>query len=375
MTTSVAVDLRRNSIDSIRIFAAAQVAVYHVWTHIGGLPADPWFIRLIACFPGVPIFFFISGFVITAAWNRDPNVATYALARMFRILPAMYFCVLFSAAAIGLLYGSEVRGHAATFMLWIVAQLGLVTSWNPAFLRGFGVGVVNGSLWTIPVEVLFYVAAVAMLWRRRSRAAMSIVLATVAVLSLLANIVAHDWLPLIPGLPSVAAKMATVSPLSFVVWIWMFCIGGLASLWYQRVVPFVVDRFWFCVLALAVVTVAGNMVEIPGLLRTHGNNVGLLNTLALSATLLGFAFKFPDFGHRVLRGNDFSYGLYLFHMPTLNIALALGLAGLPCFAIALIAAMAMATLSWFAIERPMLGLSKRLRRRLAPARSAALSSS
>jgi peptidoglycan/LPS O-acetylase OafA/YrhL len=38
-----------------------------------------------------------------------------------------------------------------------LAQLSIVQFYNPDFLRGYGVGVLNGSLWTISVELQFYV--------------------------------------------------------------------------------------------------------------------------------------------------------------------------------------------------------------------------
>jgi peptidoglycan/LPS O-acetylase OafA/YrhL len=39
---------------------------------------------------------------------------------------------------------------------WIIAQMTFFQFWTPPMLRNWGVGTPNGSLWTIPVELQFY---------------------------------------------------------------------------------------------------------------------------------------------------------------------------------------------------------------------------
>lgn len=39
---------------------------------------------------------------------------------------------------------------------WILAQLTLGQAYNPSSFRDIGVGVINGSLWTLTVEIIFY---------------------------------------------------------------------------------------------------------------------------------------------------------------------------------------------------------------------------
>jgi len=42
------------------------------------------------------------------------------------------------------------------FISWSLAQITFLQFYNPDFLRSFGVGVINGSLWAIPVMLQFY---------------------------------------------------------------------------------------------------------------------------------------------------------------------------------------------------------------------------
>lgn len=73
---------KSNNFDIIRLFAELQVIAVHLIEHFyaGSLP---WFGPLIAIFPGFPFLFFISGFLISAAWNRNPDVKMFALNRIY----------------------------------------------------------------------------------------------------------------------------------------------------------------------------------------------------------------------------------------------------------------------------------------------------
>lgn len=79
---------KSNNFDIIRLFAALQVVIVHLIEHFHA-DSLTWFISLIAIFPGVPIFFFISGFLISAAWERNPDVKVFALNRIYRIFTGL----------------------------------------------------------------------------------------------------------------------------------------------------------------------------------------------------------------------------------------------------------------------------------------------
>ena len=145
-------DARINNFDLIRLFAAAQVVIVHGVDHLGVRGVDR-FIDLISYFPGVPIFFTISGFLISKSWERSPDYKSYFRNRLLRIYPALWVCLFFT---ITIFITSGVRFDFGEFAAWLAAQLTFFQFYNPEFLRTFGVGVMNGSLWTIPVELQFY---------------------------------------------------------------------------------------------------------------------------------------------------------------------------------------------------------------------------
>ena len=70
--------MRPNNFDLIRLLAAIQVVIYHGVEHlkIEGLK-DTWLLFILECFPGVPIFFVLSGFLVSASWERSKSLGQY----------------------------------------------------------------------------------------------------------------------------------------------------------------------------------------------------------------------------------------------------------------------------------------------------------
>ena len=88
----------KNNFDLIRLIAAAEVAVRHTMVHV----APKQFVYplevLFALVPGVPIFFFLSGFLISRSWERSPSASEYFRNRALRLFPALWTCIAFATA-------------------------------------------------------------------------------------------------------------------------------------------------------------------------------------------------------------------------------------------------------------------------------------
>lgn len=164
-TLSDAVNSKKDLFSLFRLIAAFLVLYAHSY-HIYGLGADPLTSHT-GIYTGtfaVYVFFTISGFfIIKSAMER--NIPQYVLARILRIYPALIVC---NVVTIAIIIPISMNLDWYSFILSIEAKEYLKTNSILDTLRFTIAGVfynnpdktINGSLWTLPVEVRAYFIAV-----------------------------------------------------------------------------------------------------------------------------------------------------------------------------------------------------------------------
>lgn len=343
-----------NNFDLIRLFAASQVVLDHSLTHLlpgfeGSLLA-----RVLACIPGVPVFFFVSGFLVSKSWEASASAGQYARNRILRLYPGLITCVLVSLGLVAALgYPGLATASWRDILPWLVAQLTVLQFYNPDFLRGFGTGALNGSLWTISVELQFYVLVPLVYAALRGLAPRQreLVLVALVVVFMALN---RLYIALVPAHgEELALKLLHVS---FVPWFYMFLVGVLVQRHLPAVLRVTEGRFvpWLAAYGLAAALVSG---PLDGRL---GNAVGPVPYLLLVGVVVAAAFSRRELAERLLHRNDVSYGLYIWHMPLINAFLYAGFAGswVAVGAAAALSALA-ASASWLLVERPALRMKRR----------------
>lgn len=345
---NAAAGVRRNNFDLLRLAAAAQVMLVHLGDNL--FHHGNAVVHLLRYFPGVPVFFLISGFLISASWERNSDWRVYARNRFLRIMPGYWAVFLFSLAAIVFGSGIDLVAHLRDLLLWIAAQLVFLPGWNPAFLRGYGTGVVNGSLWTIPVELSFYLAIPPLYWLFARTGRANRILVAAIVLSFGFE---YLILGLAPHLPAMVIKGLALSPFPA---FGMFACGVLAQRNWERLHLLVAGRLWLFAGIYLAVGVPTLLMPGNPIFFGMSHIIGIFNFAALALLVLSAAYTAPDLALRLLHRNDISYGLYLYlyHLPIANVLLAHGLSGSRAYTLAVTGALAAATLSWFAFEKPML---------------------
>lgn len=354
--------LRDNNFDLLRLLAALQVVCMHSTAYLDppSQPATEFLDALLRLFHGVPIFFVISGFLISRAYQRAPSFPGYARNRALRIYPGLWLVVACGLALIGWRgYLTAAPLSDPSFYAWIAGQVSFVQFYNPPFLRDFGVGALNGSLWTISVELQFYVAwpLLALARSRCGPRARSLVLPAVALVSLLIDLgVGPDTRA------SVFTKLLSVSLPKH---LYLFVIGALVQEHFESLRRFFERRFltWLGAYLLAALVLAAMAPAAPERLAWSLERV--VGAFFLVGVTLSFAFSARGLSRRLLGRTDVSYGLYLYHMLAVNLLLEAGGAGKTAVLQVFLLTGSCAWISWRLVERPALRL-KRTSARAAP---------
>lgn len=340
---------RQNNFDLLRLFAASQVLYFHALEHLQlGSATSSAFNRVLSQFPGVPIFFVISGFLITASFLRNRTALLgYARNRVLRIFPALIVCTLFTT---GLL---AYFGYASTnwrMGAWLLGQVTVLPIYNPEFLRGFGVGDPNGALWTIPVEIQFYIFVPLFfgVWFALAGDGLKKLL-TVLAIFIVGSFAIYTWYMAADRTPLVMQ----VFYISLLPHLWMFLFGAVAHVAWSYIRHVLEGKALLWALAYG----AFIALDVASSISWAGP---FAQKVLLALLVLSSAFTLPKLAHIILRRADVSYGLYLYHMPVINTFVELGKTGswLLCVA-AWGVSVCLAVASWFGVERPALQLKRK----------------
>lgn len=354
-----------NNFDLIRLVAACEVAVRHSYVHLVSEEMPAWLEYPLSLVPGVPIFFFLSGYLISRAWERSPSAGDYFRNRALRLYPALWSCIALSLVIL-LASGYLASAHwsLASLAAWVACQGTVLQFWNPEFLRGFGTGVVNGSLWSISVEIQFYVATAVVYTalRRLPAARLTVALGALAVGFAALNAFSGDIQAMLGELPR-GDLLQKAYKVTFLPWFFMFLLGAVAQRISGAIVPRLLDCRWF-VIAMYVTAL---LLDFHGWHVPSGNNIPFILVPLMGATVLTLAYWRPGIADRLLRRNDWSYGIYIHHMPIVNLVMFLNIAaGHWAVALVLAATCALAFGSWRLVERPFLRRKRGALRAVSP---------
>lgn len=336
-----------NNFNLIRLIAAFQVMAVHVLNHF---ELKGVFVDVLKATPGVPTFFFISGYLIGGSYQRTHHrgVGAFFRNRFLRIYPGLIACVLLATASVALTgYFRQNQVGMSQLLPWVIGQATILQFYNPDFMRSYGAGVLNGALWTITVELQFYVLVplLYLLLKRAPRLFGAVFMASLGL-----NLYLHN-------LADGTLLWTKLLYVSFAPWLYMFLFGFLLA--YQQTIAQSVRRLRFDVLLLVYIA---SMNFIGDYTSNAQNAINPLAFFCLACMILKVAtvpLALPDRVASFLDRNDFSYGLYLYHMPVINALLFLGV-----FSVVTSAAMAVglslcaAAFSWYAVERPALRYKK-----------------
>jgi peptidoglycan/LPS O-acetylase OafA/YrhL len=335
-------DPRANALNAWRLGLALAVIVWHSFPLTGR--HLPFMVHQLLSQTGVDGFFAISGFLITASWLGNPRLRDYFVARSLRILPGLWTCLVITAFVIAPV-GVAIQGGSAARLLLSGAPIEYVISNSAVAYVHFDVGgtpsgipfsgMWNGSLWTLQYEVLCYVL--------------------VAVLGLI-GILGRRWLvpiafALALGCTAIAScplEGATIAQNAarFAV---MFTAGALIHR-FRDALP----ARWSLVAVSAIIVLVAALLPDYRLVAA----VPLAYTVIVSGALIH--------NERFNLRTDLSYGVYIYACPIQQLLVIAGVGALNPLvfaAIATVATLPFAALSWFLVEKPAMRLKSRITRK------------
>jgi peptidoglycan/LPS O-acetylase OafA/YrhL len=333
----------RNNYDALRLLGAVLVLVNHSMELGGGRVLG--FAGQSISTLGVKIFFCISGYLVATSWMNDPSPIRFLVRRARRILPALALVVILSILVIGPVFTTvplaDYFASPTTFR-----YLGNIVFYVSYALPGVFATLpiphaVNGSLWTLPVEITLYglVPLYVFAARRHAAAMVALFLAAVAL--------STYFFVQRPALFAVAGtEFWTASTLV------PYFVGGalLASLR--------LERFLDARLGVAGIVLMSFLAPRLG----HWAEVALCVVLPYAAISVGRA-SWPVLREAGRRG-DFSYGCYLWAFPiqqSIVQVLGTGIGGWGNAAIALPLTLGMAMLSYHLVEKRAMRIGTSLR--------------
>jgi peptidoglycan/LPS O-acetylase OafA/YrhL len=151
--------------DALRFGLSVWVFTLHSMLVCAEIPAALEFaanpLHRIFITPVLPMFFAVSGSLVTGSAIRTKNVSTFLLFRVFRIAPALIVEVTLSALILGpwLTEATLIKYFSdPTFFSYFLNIVGSVHFYLPGvFINNPVPGIVNNNLWTLRPEFFCYI--------------------------------------------------------------------------------------------------------------------------------------------------------------------------------------------------------------------------
>lgn len=154
-----------NNLDFFRVMAALLVIYGHAPAfQPGQTPSDFVYDILRFDYSGslaVKFFFMLSGLLVTQSLLQRPAIKPFLIKRAARIFPGLIICLLISVFVVGLSFTSlsatAYLQHPQTWGYLLHNASLLSMQWDlPGVFENANTSIVNGSLWTLPLEAMCY---------------------------------------------------------------------------------------------------------------------------------------------------------------------------------------------------------------------------
>lgn len=341
--TESANGVRFRNITELRLLFALCVVVSHTIQLAEFTRYDIWR-QILSSETAVQGFFILSGFLVLGSYARTLETTKFYVRRFLRIYPGYVVAViLFLVLALAQAYVLQQAVNHQQISKYLLANLALLNFLQPGIDGVFDTGhyrEINGALWTIKLEVMFYALVPLLYWagRRWSFRTTAIVLFAIGL----------SWRPL---LNLVASTTGILLPTSIA-----HQLPGQLHFFALGVLMFDVSHHPGHLRLNGVI-----VMLVAVLCGTFGGAGMAVQVFLLSLFIFGIT-QLPQL-NSPLGDSDLSYGVYLAHFPIIQILIGMEASSLgagPFLALVLVLTTAYAIVSWNFVEQPALRLARRI---------------
>ncbi len=291
--------MRNNNFDLLRLILAFTVVFGHL-IELTGVPEFQKFRFVFDTYIAFTGFFAISGFLIAKSYQTSSSLSSYFKKRAARILPAYLFLIISSVFLLSFVstlsfsdyfLNSQTGKYLAanlTFLNFLQPCLPEVFEKNPLQCS------VNGALWTLKIEVLYYLSVPILIFllnksRKKLIWIILIYVLSIAYKTTLMNIGTEKYILLARQLPGFMS----------------YFVSGIAlSYYFDLFIKYKNKIVWIAI----VVFIFEKWIHIEYLMP-----------ISLSIIVFTFAYSFKKL-NSLIRFGDISYGVYIFHCPIIQTA-------------------------------------------------------
>jgi peptidoglycan/LPS O-acetylase OafA/YrhL len=328
-----------NNFDFLRV----SLAIFVMIAHLVILTNSSSFAEVVDIFDNmaelaVDAFFIVSGFLIFMSFERSSSIKSYAIKRVQRIYPAYITVVLVTAFVLFSISNKSIDQYFSIewikYLLSNASFLNFLHNWLPGVFENNALQAVNGALWTIKIEVMFYISvpliSIFILRRSRFKGLIAVYLFSV-IYSITCFYLAQDndksiYMLLQRQLPGQLA----------------FFISGAFLYYYFE--EFKENIFIYLTLALF------------GIFISSFFKYSFIFPISFAVVVIYFATILKYLGNWGKHG-DFSYGIYIWHFPIIQTFITLGwFKSSPILAVigSVFTVFIFAYISWNFVEKPFL---------------------
>lgn len=333
--------MRNNNFDFLRFFFAFIVLLVHL-SILSGIKEIEFIRHYLSSYISVTAFFIISGYLIAKSYVETSNLSRYFLKRAARLLPAYVFVIMASAMFLSVISSQSLSEYFSNsqFYRYLFANLTFQNYLQPCLPGVFDSNVfgcdVNGALWTLKIEVAFYLTLPFVIYFGNKLKNKFVFFISIYLLSILYKL----------GFEYIGEKYQ-LHQLTFLSrqlpGFYSYFISGVMIYYLKK--PFLENKN-----KLVIIAFIAFLTE-----RHFGSEIFTPMSLSVLVFYVAFSFRwlnnFAKFG-------DISYGVYIYHYPIINMAVYFGLFNslnvIISSSIVVLIIILISFISWHLLEKPFL---------------------